>query len=96
MCILSSRKNLCVNEEVQERAKRPSHSAGFMTVEEGCQNLLAENSTGTGCRFNNMHTINRSGEELSAGGVWDIEDAVWMVTITLTVTETVTCCRFVL
>ena len=77
MCILSSRKNFCVNDDVLERAQRPSHSAGFMTVDEGCQDLLAEGNTG--CRFNNMHSMQRSGEELSKGGVWDIEDAVWMV-----------------
>ena len=75
MCVLSSRKNLCVNDELLERSKRPSHSAGFVTVDEGCRNLLKESS----CRFNNIHTIQRSGDELAKTAVWDIEDAVWMV-----------------
>jgi hypothetical protein len=75
MCVLSSRKNLCVNDELLERARRPSHSAGYVSVDEGCQNLLKESR----CRFNNIHSTQRVSEELSKSGVWDIEDAVWMV-----------------
>lgn len=74
MCVLSARKHLCVNDTLlTERVGRP----GAPSVDEGCRALLTEGEGG--CRFNNQHTMQRTGEELDKSGVWDIEDAVWMV-----------------
>jgi hypothetical protein len=74
MSLLGARKNFCINEELLELSKRSGVMSNYVTVEEGCRNLLRESN----CRFNNIHTIQKCSEDLETS-VWDIEDALWMV-----------------
>lgn len=84
MNLLSARKNTCVNDDVLEQTRLPNSggnsSRDVKTVDQGCRAALS--LTGDGCKFNNFPALRRTADGLNRDGVWDIEDAVWMVRCT--------------
>jgi Rad3-related DNA helicase len=71
MCILGSRNQMCINEDVRERA-----TEGSGTLDELCRDL--SKTRVSGCSFNNSSNNASKGLAKATGkhAVWDIEDAV--------------------